>query len=179
MIVVFVIDTSPSMAKPAVGESGISRLDCAKMFVEDLSRQMKKRQAEHVRLLMQDANSSLQRSIINMGQRGNLGAGDSLLLLSTSRHYPDTASCAAGGLLLVGFGGGATNEGGTASDQVNQQIAAGLQHHEHVESFFRELKRLKAAEWDENTAFPEDAGGAVGLNEALSAGLRLLSRMRV
>lgn len=70
MIIVFVVDTSPTMAKPAVGDSGMSRLDVAKMAVEDLTRQLKKKQAEHLRQLMQDANPSLQRSIVNLGQRG-------------------------------------------------------------------------------------------------------------
>ena len=115
MIVVFVVDTSPTMAKPAIGEHGMSRLDTAKMIVEDLSRQLRKRHAEHVRFLTQDANPSLQRSFINLGQKGNLlGSGDTLLLLSTSRQYPGTAACAAGGRLLVGFGASPNAPGDTS-----------------------------------------------------------------
>lgn len=55
---------------------------------------------------------------------------------------------------------------------------------QHHESFQRELKGLRAAQWDggdsgNKTPFPEDAGGALGLNAALSAGLQLLSRYRL
>lgn len=54
-----------------------------------------------------------------------------------------------------------------------------LSQHHHVESFQRELKGLVAAKWDPTEPFPEDAGGANGLNIALSTGLQLLSRYRL
>lgn len=169
MIIVFVIDTSPSMARPA---GSMSRLDVAKMVVEDLSRVLKKRQGEHSRLLVQDP--SLQRSIHNLGQKGR--GTDAMLLLSTSRQYPETAACGAGGRLLVGFGSASNEVVATAATDPES-----MQQHERMESFQRELKSLKAAKWDPNSGapFPEDAGGAVGLNAALSSGLQLLSRYRL
>lgn len=181
MIFIFVVDTSPTMSRPAVGDSGMSRLDVAKMMVEDLSRQLRKRHSEHTRLLMQDADPVLQRSVVNLGQKGNLGGSDAFLLLSTSRQYPDTGACGAGGRLLVGFGprfqADSTNI--TQSEQSAPVDGSGIQSHELMESFQRELKRLVAAEWDVNSPFPEDGGGAVGLNAALSSGLQLLSRYRL
>lgn len=181
MIFVFVIDTSPTMSRPAVGNSGMSRLDVAKMVVEDLSRQLRKRHSEHTRLLMQDADPVLQRSIVNLGQRGNLAGGDAFLLLSTSRQYPDTAACGAGGRLLVGFGPrfSADSTGTITAEQTSPVDATAMQSHELMESFQRELKGLVAAEWDGNSPFPEDGGGAIGMNAALSSGLQLLSRYRL
>ncbi|GAX14282.1 ATP-dependent RNA helicase DDX26B [Fistulifera solaris] len=181
MIFVFVIDTSPTMTRPAAGDSGMSRLDVAKMVVEDLSRQLRKRHSEHTRLLMQDADPALQKSIVNLGQKGNLNGGDAFLLLTTSRQYPDTSTCGAAGRLLVGFGprflADSTNT--MQTEQSSVVDGSGVQRHELIESFQRELKRLVAAEWDGNSPFPVDGGGAVGLNAALSSGLQLLSRYRL
>ena len=88
MIVVFVVDTSPSMSRPvssAVG--GMSRLDLAKQVVEDLSRRIRKGCSEH---------NSLHATTNNVRSLGNVGQGpsreDALLLLSTSRQHPDTAA---------------------------------------------------------------------------------------
>lgn len=148
----------------------------------------------------------------------NVGLGfaakDEFLLLSTGRQYmqqPGTAACGAGGRLLVGFGGdhldspmlsGSDNNSNSSSD--HQQQTPGPSSHHGVDAFQRELKRLKATEWDPNssssssslsssqhqqlgippeskqrTPFPEDGGGAAGLNAALSAGLQMLSRYRL
>jgi len=194
MIVVFVVDTSPSMARPIgpssssssstssepAKHSGMSRLDLAKMAVEDLSRRLRKGGLEHNSNFVVDPvtkqGTATQRSVSNLGQ----GAvrQDALLLLSTSRQHPDTASCAAGGRLLVGFGRDSPSETVEAIDPVPP--------HQQLESFQRELKRLKAADWSPHPVsdgkpapFPEDAGGAAGLNAALSTGLQLLSRYRL
>jgi hypothetical protein len=106
MIVVFVVDTSPSMSRPISSDSSsgttLTRLDVAKMVVEDLSRRLRKGVAEHVRILNHQVEPAVARSLSNMGQ-GPVHT-DALLLLSTSKQYPETASCAAGGRLLVGFG---------------------------------------------------------------------------
>ena len=67
MIVVFVIDTSPSMRQPLVegsskersAGSGMSRLDLAKMAVEDVVRGLGKRVTEH--------NVQLQQQPQHMG----------------------------------------------------------------------------------------------------------------
>lgn len=85
--------------------------------------------------------------------------------------------------------------------ELNQQPSFSINHGE----FERELKRLRATEWsptgddvsnvteqlpaasavggqqqpNKKKPFPEDGGGAVGLNAALSTGLQLLSRYRL
>lgn len=71
--------------------------------------------------------------------------------------------------MLVGFGSETPMEG--------REVAGPMQ----IESFQRELKGLHTSKWDASSGepFPEDAGGAVGLNAALSAGLQLLSRYRL
>lgn len=104
MIVVFVVDTSPSMSRPVSGDSGMSRLDLAKMTVEDLSRRLRKGGIEHNSNFVVEAGvggnkggggggggtNSTQRSISNIGQGAS--RQDALLLLSTSRQHPDTAN---------------------------------------------------------------------------------------
>jgi len=162
-----------------MGESGISRLDVAKMAVEDISRQMKKRHGEHARILTQELDMHCQRSIVNLGQKGNVMGLDRLLLLSTSRQYPEASSCAAGGRLLVGFGSNFSVVEDSAVNSV--QDPADPFHQQSVEAFQRELKGLRTTRWsaEDKTPFPEGAGGAAGLNAALSAGLQLLSRYRL
>jgi hypothetical protein len=127
MIVVFVIDTSPSMGRPLAATASAStsaaeaasdgdgmtlpssgrsmtRLDVAKMAVEDLSRRLRKGVTDHQRLVTNPSNeieAAVAKSLSNLGQGATR---DVHLLLTTSRQYPDTTSCAAGGRLLVGFG---------------------------------------------------------------------------
>lgn len=86
MIVVFVVDTSPSMGRPVSGGSGMLRLDVAKMAVEDLSRRLRKGCVEHNGLV----SGPHLRSFANIGQHP--ARTDALLLLSTSRQHPDTAA---------------------------------------------------------------------------------------
>jgi hypothetical protein len=91
MIVVFVVDTSPSMSRPVSSSvGGMSRLDLAKQVVEDLSRRIRKGCAEHNSL---HATTSNVRSLSNVGQGPS--REDALLLLSTSRQHPDTAAVRA------------------------------------------------------------------------------------
>jgi len=176
MIVVFVVDTSPSMREPVKG--GLSKLDLAKMFVEQTVKGLKKRVAEHNAQLVQ-SDVRVQESLrsIGLGYQGK----DEILLLATGRQHTDhpaTATCGAGGRLLVGFGGdpeGGMGDGSNGGGEMN--TAQQAQH--GVDAFQRELKRLKAAEWKSGTKFPDDGGGANGLNIALSAGLQLLSRYRL
>lgn len=195
MIVVFVVDTSPSMSRPAVGDSGLSRLDVAKMAVENTVRQWRKMRANHTAPIVNNnaigSNSpplQLRTSLDCLGQWPVVN--DQFLLLSTSRQHPDTASCAAGGRLLVGYGINDTCTASVSPQQQQQQEGATssnsasdpLQQQEHrkAEAFQRELKGLKAATIpDDQQPFPEDAGGAAGLNQALSVGLQLLSRYRL
>jgi integrator complex subunit 6 len=185
MIVVFVIDTSPSMGTH-IGDSGMSRLDVAKMATEEIVKGLKRRLQVH-NSEMQQSPPKVQESFRNIG----LGfmPKDDLLLLSTARQYtshPSTAACAAGGRLLVGFDY-LTNEnnvnGNNTSSAVEQQYPHG------IDAFQRELKNLKASDWTPPTRqqqqmgkkvmFPEDGGGIVGLNAALSAGLNMMSRYRL
>jgi hypothetical protein len=177
MIVVFVVDTSPSMGRPALGDSGLSRLDVAKIAVEDFHRQWRRARAAAT------ADQQQQRSYGNLGQLLATTAADQFLLLSTSRQHAETAACAAGGRLLVGFGSGSSEL--QLHQQARQQEShdPALHHaQQSVEAFQRELKRLKVAVVDtpsKQQPWPEEAGGAAGLNAALSAGLELLSRYRL
>jgi hypothetical protein len=161
MIVVFVVDTSPSMGRPSLG--GLSRLDVAKIAVEDFLRQWRRLRSE------------------SCPQAGTLGqlpvATDQFLLLSTSRQHPDTAACAAGGRLLVGFGSELQH---TQQNHPRIDDPMHLLPQQSAEVFQRELKLLKVAAMPDPTKpWPEESGGAVGLNAALSAGLELLSRFRL
>ena len=118
MIVVFVVDTSPSMASPistggassATGGSSsssssmLSRLDLAKMAVEDLTKGLTRRVQEH-NMFLQQQSADVQKSMCQIGL--GYAPPNQYLLLSTSRqhkHQPATAACGAGGRLLVGFG---------------------------------------------------------------------------
>ena len=169
------------------------------MAVEDLSRQLRRRQTQHVKLLHEEPSAETQRSYVNLG----LGAAhpDQLLLLSTARQFPETSACAAGGRLLVGFGTTSimtsldpnhqqqqqqqqyseSSQGILEGDAAATAAAASLDDQHMMESFHHRLKGLRAASWDSNSGkpFPEEAGGASGLNGALSAGLQLLSRYRL
>lgn len=160
----------------------MSRLDLAKMAVEDIVRGLKKRVSEH--------NVSLQQNPVRQKSLRNIGLGfcpnDQFLLLSTGRQHtqqPATAACGAGGRLLVGYG--------DLNDQSFDSLAdhAGSQQG-NADSFQRELKQLRASDWEPGKMkgpgqskkpipFPDDGGGAMGLNVALSAGLQLLSRYRL
>jgi hypothetical protein len=199
MIVVFVIDTSPSMRQPLVdrGEtskemsagSGMSRLDLAKMAVEDIARGLNKRVSQHnVHLQQQPA---LQKSLRNIGL--GFSPNDEFLLLSTGRQHtqqPATAACGAGGRLLVGYG---VDHNAHEQQAVDNPTDLPNPHQSNADSFQKALKRLQATDWKPDRVkkpghtspkkkpapFPEDGGGALGLNTALSAGLQLLSRYRL
>lgn len=193
MIVVFVIDTSPSMSKRVgVSErsstgSGMTRLDLAKMATEEIVRGLKKRILEHNSKLQQAA-PKVQESMCNIGL--GYASKDELLLLSTGRQYSShaaTAACGAGGRLLVGFGDHLSDENSNNSDQ-QQSAFTGPNH--GIDSFQRELKQLTATDWKppehqklqsgmKPVPFPEDGGGASGLSAAVTAGLQMLSRYRL
>jgi len=163
MIVVFVVDTSPSMALKL--DIGMSKLDLAKMAVESISKGLTKRVHEH-----NSGYNQAQQSLHNMGI--GFCPPDQFLLLSTGRQYDNTASCGAGGRLLVGFG----DYYAAATEDEKIMADLGAQSHQ---AFERELKKLKATTFQDATKkFPDSGGGAVGMNAALSAGLSLLSRYR-
>ncbi len=97
-----------------------------------------------------------------------------------------TIACGAGGRLLVGFDINPSRGHTHANDSSlgprpgggENFINSGGQKHE----FDTELKRLRATcirTKKGGDAFPEDGGGANGLNAALSSGLQLLSRHRL
>eukprot|EP00934_Nitzschia_sp_Nitz4_P005140 Nitzschia sp. Nitz4//scaffold3_size479765//34169//37870//NITZ4_000014-RA/size479765-processed-gene-0.238-mRNA-1//1//CDS//3329550500//5130//frame0 len=189
MIVTFVVDTSPSMRQTLSDVEGttrsknggsMSRLDLAKMAVESIVRGLGKRVSEHNAYLQQ--HPELHQSLRNIGL--GFSPNDQFLLLSTGRQFrqqPATAACGAGGRLLVGFGDQSQSQ--AAVNQSDQQIL----HHSNVDSFQKQLKRLQATDWDPGTTgpnqkpkpFPEDGGGIVGLNTAISVGLRMMSRYRL
>jgi integrator complex subunit 6 len=191
MIVVFVVDTSPSMSCHLLDNS-LSKLDLAKMAVESLFKGLTKRIQEHNGGLMAATTAS---TTITMIHWNNMGLGysgqDQFLLLSTGRpqqqqqqHANDpaaseetssTATCGAGGRLLVGFGDyilDANEKQGSSAGSSDYAI------HSH-QAFERELKKLRATKHPPGEPFPEDGGGAIGLNAALSAGLTLMSRYRL
>lgn len=183
MIVVFVIDTSPSMGKPLTDESSsgsMSRLDLAKMTVESLTKGLRKRVSEHNGQFQQE-NPATQQSFHNLG----LGhcKNDQFLLLSTGRqdsqHHPGAAACGAGGRLLVGYGDSIDF---TAEHHTGEAPPI----HGHHGSFDRALKHLHATSFQQSDttsgqqkSFPEDGGGAVGLNVAMNCAIRLMSRYRL
>jgi integrator complex subunit 6 len=200
MIVVFVVDTSPSMgqrfsstsdaddafaSKDRSAGSGMSRLDLAKMAVESLTKGLTRRVIEHNNQLQQEPPAA-QKSLHNMGL--GFSPPDQFLLLSTGRqypHHPAVSSCGAGGRLLVGYG-----EYIMADQSTQQPGESSIPHGANLEGFQKELKGLQATVWQPpnkssvsvhptNSPFPEDGGGAEGLNVALSAGLQLLSRYRL
>jgi len=221
MIVVFVIDTSPSMGKPLVectnddnnrDSSSMSRLDLAKMAVEEVARRLKKRIHEH-NLHLQQLPHKLQESFHNIGL--GFAQKDEYLLLSTAPQFQSqsgTSICGAGGRFLVGYdhyagnhamtsGTGENNPSSGNSSSMDHPVTLPLQNQNQngIDSFQRELKRLKATEWTSPSQhsnqhaptngqketspskqkFPDDGGGATGLNIALSAGLQMLSRYRL
>ena len=218
MIVVFVVDTSPSMAAPCakndgsggvstpVAARGISKLDFAKMSVENLARSMDKRIMENNRsVLLASAQMMAARKLAGNAAAqqsydvGRLEQFDEFLLLSSSlqpdidgtsssstpslESIAEAAACGAGGRLLVGSiedasmadNSGGTNHGGMM-----------VPHPPDRSDFEHELKRLRTAtlpphdiKTGKKRIFPEWAGGAIGLSEALSHGLGLLSRYRL
>ena len=195
MIVVFVVDTSKSMAKPSqsggglTGHSSISRLDLAKMSVENLSRSLDRRIVEHNRSVLMMASAQQQQSQQHINS-GRIEQFDEFTLLSTSLQLsandngsPSLPSldsieaCGAGGRMLVGsvFDPSSPRLYSNTQEQGHSMIPHPPDRHE----FEYELKRLKAAEYPENQPFPDWAGGAIGLNAALSHGLGLLSRHRL
>ncbi|KAG7356165.1 hypothetical protein IV203_000851 [Nitzschia inconspicua] len=193
MIVVFVIDTSPSMSKHVGGTgksspSGMTRLDLAKMVTEEIVRGLKKRIHEH-NTKLQQAAPKIQESMCNIGL--GYAPRDELLLLSTGRQHAShaaAASCGAGGRLLVGFGDHVADESSSGGNNLDQQAFSNPNH--GVDSFQRELKQLTATDWKlpadqqlqpgmKPTPFPEDGGGAMGLSVAISSGMMLMSRYRL
>jgi hypothetical protein len=218
MIVVFVVDTSPSMGKKvdvspssssSTGTNSITRLDLAKMTVESLTKSLDKR--------IRNASSATT----NIGGQRSYVPPDQFLLLSTSRqerggeHAVDsTAACAAGGRLLVGYGdsfsstnpnnmmpgtgggGGPNNnqwssgDGNTGDGHQQAPSPTTMPTHNNHGGFEREIKRLNVAIVPDTppsasaapaaaSSFPDHAGGAKGLNAALSQGLQLLQRYRL
>lgn len=147
------------------------RLDVAKMSVENLARGLDKRVMEHNRRAVLQAASRLEQF-------------DEFLLLSTGLQPDaggafgdDHASCGAGGRLLVGaVAEGRCSPGGAADDCCRVVPLPDRSEFEH------ELKRLTVSPPPSEKAggkFPDRAGGAGGLNAALSHGLGLLSRYRL
>lgn len=155
------------MGQPAMSNSSLSRLDVAKMAVEDFHRQWRKLRNAPIRATVQNAPVNAATSLL--GPLGQLPTQeDQFLLLSTSRQHSDTALCAAGGRLLVGFPPPAHPQWMTHSNDGP------------AEAFQRELKQLKVATVDSSSnVWLDEWGGATGLNIALSTGLELLSRYRL
>mmetsp|Transcript_33351 Transcript_33351/g.40357 ORF Transcript_33351/g.40357 Transcript_33351/m.40357 type:complete len:1642 (+) Transcript_33351:379-5304(+) len=265
MIIVFVIDTSPSMGKPLLenhptitsslsssanlpNNGLMTRLDLAKMAVESLCKSLDRRihdnnrcavhlaqqYQHHFHHFPHSAVSPLQS--ITMPEMPSVVPLDRFLLLSTGRQQnpnsslslsSNTAACAAGGRLLVGYGcsdvdgnsnnnysdskedlfgnventNNNNNQQSSVSNNSNQQNnpVTNSSNQQHLRNGFeKELKRLTSTSWSpsddtatvntdttagKNTAnknpFPEDGGGAAGLNAALSSGLQLLHRYRL
>ena len=198
MIVVFVVDTSPSMACQ-MQDSSLSKLDLAKMAVESLYKSLTKRIHEHnggLATASSNTSSSNTTAAPVLTHMINMGLGycgqDQFLLLSTGRPQQEninelesdetsssTAACGAGGRLLVGYSD-YNMEGNEKQTSSGGPSSGGSDYSSHSnQAFERELKKLRATKWSSGEKFPEDGGGAVGLNAALSTGLTLLSRYRL
>jgi len=176
MIVVFVIDTSPSMREPlvdtssSVGKLSLSRLDVAKMTVESLVKGLERRVVDHN--LRVPSDTWPLKSLRNLGF--GYSPNDQFLLLSTGCQRGPSSE-----RLLVGFGP-QDNKHDPVNTANNVQMNMHMHMHSQKSEFERELKTLKATKWNKNElSFPEDGGGASGLNSALSLGLQLLSRNRL
>ena len=180
MIVVFVVDTSPSMGKPlrssAPGDgskaNGMTKLDLAKMTVETLAKGLRKRISEHNGQFHQE-NTVVQQSLHNLG----LGPcnSDQFLLLSTGRqdlHHPGAAACGAGGRLLIGYGD-------SIDFSADHHSSDTPPIHGHHGRFDRALKHLQVTEHPSDSSFREDGGGAAGLNASMNTAIRLMSRYRL
>jgi integrator complex subunit 6 len=221
MIVVFVVDTSPSMAAPSSSNGadatarGISRLDVAKMSIEHLARSMDKRIVENNRSFLMASAHAASMTVGKQRQQqqpldvGRLEEFDEFLLLSTSLQ-PDAApppaspadvtslpsmhstfaaidshaSCGADGRLLVGSVEDDRVSPSTIHSGLQSPLGMMVPHYPDRTDFERELKRLRpstipSADTKSGNKFPEWAGGANGLNTALSHGLGLLSRYRL
>lgn len=237
MIVVFVVDTSPSMAAPSSSNGadatarGISRLDVAKMSIEHLARSMDKRIVENNRSFLMASAHAASMTVGKQRQQqqpldvGRLEEFDEFLLLSTSLQpdaapppacdsgaKPDAhlagispspadvtslpsmhstfaaidshASCGADGRLLVGSVEDDRVSPSTIHSGLQSPLGMMVPHYPDRTDFERELKRLRpstipSADTKSGNKFPEWAGGANGLNTALSHGLGLLSRYRL
>ena len=179
MIVVFVVDTSPSMGEPLnpnktvattscsqsnpnMTTSGMSKLDIAKMTVESISKMMQKRIHEHNNKVQEHQSHSLL-----FGNHNGYSIPDQFLLLSTGRQVSKSTSavCGAGGRLLVGFGEySETNQHHHHHHHQQQQSSIHhlhLQHHNQKhEAFEKELKLLKAFPWNNNNSTEKESSGA-------------------
>ena len=155
MLVVFVIDTSPSMGTP-IGSSSTTRLDLGKMAAEDVVKKMRKRVHEH--------NSNFQQfPLKRQEQLHNIGLGysqkDEYLLITTAPQHgsqTSTATCGAGGRLLVGFGtdhyaGNAPTTGSglgnCGNHTMENPLTLSAQQNHGIDSFQTELKCLKSTTW--------------------------------
>jgi len=227
MIVVFVVDTSPSMGQPSSTDCnssparGISRLDVAKMSIEHLARSMDKRIMENNRSFL---FASAQAASMTAAQQQRIDVGrleefDEFLLLSTSLQVDSSSpppscdpdgkseygihstsppkihstsraidahvSCGAEGRLLVGSVEDDRSSSKIVDSNIHSPSGIIMPHPPDRSHFERELKRLRSAaippvDADSgNIKFPDWAGGANGLNTALSHGLGMLSRYRL
>lgn len=190
---------SSSSSNKSSSPMGMSRLDLAKMMVEQIVKMMDRRVYDHNLRLQTEANSNNPplKGLCNLG----FAPKDQFLLLSTacpSNHKESNETfspfaCGAGGRLLVGFATVSSSEttessSTTAKATQNDTIQTNIQQIQHQQKqkieFDKQLKRLRANPWkscenNQKLPFPEDGGGAHGLNIALSTGLQLLSRHRL
>ncbi len=189
MIFVFVVDTSPSMGKPAFpsnaaptntptsGSSSVSgggstnnslsRLDVAKMVVEDFHRQWRKLRQKQMQSLggggtlnflgplgqwpiasTTTSTTTTTTTFSSQQQQQQQQLPDQFLLLSTSRQHSDrTATCAGGGRLLVGYYHPQQQQQQSTEAPLPLSPAAASVDIATIaaETFHRELKQLKVA----------------------------------
>ena len=104
---------------------------------------------------------------------------------STSREIDAHVSCGAEGRLLVGSVEDDRSSSRIADNSLHSPSGIMMPHPPDRTHFERELKRLRPATIPSvdansgNSKFPDWAGGANGLNTALSHGLGMLSRYRL
>jgi len=204
MIVVFVVDTSPTMGltmgqttcanRSEKASTALTRLDIAKMTAETITKAMNRRIQSHNSYVTsfqeQQPCSSLES--IGFGSRATL---DYFLLISTGyqgNHGNRSSSGVTDVRILVDYGG-LTDLNTSFEVDVSNNTPSHYQTYcasvtqNHLK-FEKELKNLSLPKISEglrrmekvsNDTFPENGGGVQGLNAALSAGLQLMSRYRL
>lgn len=202
MIVVFVVDTSPSMGRtnsaPRSGmitensPCGLTRLDLAKMTIEAITKALNRRIQSHntyVTSYEEQKTGSLTASLNHSGLGGRVFL-DHFLLITTGyqnkasgNQTNDANSSAMGSRVLVDYGNLTDLQAmfeGEANVSPSQYHNYCTHLSENHAAFDKALKNLSiSTDILSDTDFSENRGGVPGLNAALSAGLRLMSRYRL
>ena len=205
MIVVFVVDTSPSMGRAAPGNihssahesCGLTRLDIAKMTVETITKALNRRIQSHnnfVSSYNEQQSESTTGSLHQVGLGGYASQDHFLLLrtgfktnLSSENQIKGSSYSTIAGRIVVDYGTSPElpamfELGGDASGSPShyQKYCASLnQNHASFDKALKHLIPTTSFFIKDLNSEKENEGGVPGLNAALSAGLQLMSRYRL